>query len=82
MEKNKIIAIDYKGKYFTLQDNDIVTDSMYEYPLPYIDVDSIISNDELLREHVKSCLYYGISAYHGSNEELKNRIEEIYKQLN
>jgi hypothetical protein len=76
----KIIAIDYKGKYFTLQDEDIVLDYM-DYPLPYIDVESIISDYDNLREHVKSCQYYGIPAYHGSNEEINNKINEIYKTL-
>lgn len=76
----KIIAIDYKGKYFTLQDDDIVLDYM-EYPLPYIDVEHIISNDQNLREHVEQCQYYGIPAYYGTNVELQKRIGEIYKSL-
>lgn len=73
----KIIAIDYKGKYFTLQDEDIALDYM-DYPLPYIDTESIISNDENLREHVENCQYYGIPPYWGSNEELKKRIDDMY----
>lgn len=76
----KIIAIDYKGKYFTLQDNDIPLDFM-DYPLPYIDVEHIISNDQNLKEHVEECQYYGIPSYHGSNEDLKNRINKIYSEI-
>lgn len=76
----KIIAIDYKGKYFTLQDEDIVLDYM-DYPLPYIDVEHIINNDDQLRDHVENCQYYGIPAYYGSDESLNSRIEAIYKQL-
>ena len=77
----KIIAIDYKGKYFTLQDNDIPLDYM-DYPLPYIDVEYIISSDSNLKEHVENCQYYGIPAYFGSDTELNKRIDNIYKQIN
>lgn len=73
----KIIAIDYKGKYFTLQDNDIPLDFM-DYPLPYIDVEHIIGSDDALREHVESCIYYGIPPYHGDDEKLKERINSMY----
>lgn len=74
----KKVAIDYKGKYFILCDEDMVDDM--DYVIPYINVDIIISNDFYLQNHIDDCFYYGIPSYIGKDEELKKRIKRIEKR--
>lgn len=74
----KIKAVDYKGKHFILYDEDRLDDEMDDI-INYIDVDTVITTD--LADHVSSCMYYGIPAYVGSNEELKKEIERLYIEL-
>lgn len=71
----KIIADDYKGKWFVLQDENI--DCQYERK--EINVEWVMG--EGLEEHVENCLYYGIPAYLGDNQDLHKRIEEIQIKL-
>ena len=72
--------IDYKGKYFLLQDKveegemsfmDIVIGKMTERGI----------TDAFLQDHVRASMYYGIPAYIGSNKKLNKRIDKLYKQL-
>ena len=72
----KIIADDYKGKWFVLQDSDIDCD----FERKEINVDWVLG--EGLREHVENCLYYGIPAYLGKDKELHAKIKKIEKELN
>ena len=71
----KIIADDYKGKWFVLQDEDIDCD----FERKEINIDWVMN--EGLKEHVENCLYYGIPSYIGKNEELKKRIEILERNL-
>jgi hypothetical protein len=80
MKTPKIVAVDYKGKYFTLQDEDTL-DPAYDFVLEYVDVDKTLNDSKLLRQHVEHCRYYGIPAYHGSNKVLNAKIEEIEQEL-
>ena len=68
----KLNQIDYKGKYFFLQDMDYELDTM-DFIIGTIDKASL--TDDFLKAHVEQCRYYGIPAYIGSNKELRKRIE-------
>jgi hypothetical protein len=76
MEK-RIIASDYKGKWFVLQDEDF--DDDWADPRPEINVEYVMN--EGLYEHVQNCRYYGIPAYLGTDEKLKMRIKEINETI-
>lgn len=69
----KIKAVDYKGKWFTLQDE--LYEEGFDFERKEIDVDLVI--EKSLKEHVKNCIYYGIPAYIGKDEKLKARIKEL-----
>jgi len=64
--------VDYKGKYFILQDKDYLDD-----------MDLIIGTmskegamePEFVEYHKETCLYYGIPAYLGKDQELKKIYE-------
>lgn len=66
-----LLKIDYKGKYFVLQDvaweDDFVCGEMSKKEL----------TDEFLRAHIAQCEYFGIPAYLGKNKELLKRIDKI-----
>lgn len=74
MNKDKI-AIDYKGKHFSIHDKTYVDD--YDIEDPYVDIDRIIDSDTLLTNHVHDCNYYGIPPYVGSDKDLQARIKKI-----
>lgn len=74
----KLKAIDYKGKYFVLQDEAIEED----FVIDYVDTEHIVNNEEALREHVSTCNYYGIPAYLGGDVDLHERINEIESAIN
>ncbi len=76
----KIVATDYKGKHFVLQDDNLV-DPAFEYVIDYINVDMIINNDKALKEHIADCIYYGIPAYSGNNKELNDKIARLSEEL-
>jgi hypothetical protein len=76
MEK-RIIASDYKGKWFVLQDEDF--DLEWVHPRPEINVEYVMN--EGLYEHVENCRYYGIPAYLGKDKTLKTRIREINETI-
>jgi len=71
----KIIADDYKGKWFVLQDEDVNCDFGRK------EIDIAWATGEGLPEHVENCLYYGIPAYIGDNQELKDKIANIEKDF-
>jgi hypothetical protein len=74
-EMKKIIADDYKGKWFVLQDEDVEC----EYERKEINVEYVMN--EGLKEHIENCRYYGIPSYHGDNKELKEKIAKIEEKL-
>lgn len=76
--KPKIVAMDYKGKWFVLQDADIPDD--FADVRPEINLDWVMG--EGLKEHVENCLYYGIPAYLGKDKELNHRISAIEEGIN
>lgn len=76
-KQNNITAIDYKGKWFILQDVGMEDDFDYVRP----DVDVSWASGEGLAQHVANCVYYGIPAYCGSDEELHRKIKEIQDKL-
>ena len=71
----EIVAVDYKGKGFILMDKDRVDED--DYVIPFIDVSYILTHQSALKEHVESCVYYGIPAYIGSDRDLEDRIEKL-----
>lgn len=66
-------AIDYKGKWFILCDDDRVDELDYE--MQHIDTEHVCGDG--LESHVRNCLYYGIPDYIGSNQELHTKIAKI-----
>ena len=74
----KIQAIDYKGKYFLLEDDDYMDENGMDFVLDYVDVDKIINDEKALENHVAQCIYYGIPAYIGQDKELNKKIAEMY----
>lgn len=73
----KIIASDYKGKWFVLQDEDTPDDFSYERK----DVNVDWAMNEGLAEHISNCNYYGIPVYIGDNQELKDKIAKLEAEL-
>lgn len=74
----KKVAIDYKGKHFIIQDEDMIHEM--DTINPYVDAEKVIA--ENLESHVADCMYYGIPAYIGKDTELKQKIQEIENVLN
>lgn len=68
----KFKQVDYKGKWFVLQD--CLFDSMDEEigEMDYKDI-----TDRFLLEHVTACDYYGIPSYIGKNKELNDRTDKM-----
>ena len=66
---------DYKGKYFVLSDtpDDMIGD------IGTMDSDDI--TDDWLFDHVDACVYFGIPAYIGNDQGLKQRVDELYKNF-
>jgi len=73
----KIVASDYKGKWFVLQDEDVED----EYALVRDEIDVGWATGEGLLEHVENCLYYGIPAYIGKDQDLHDKIAKIQKDF-
>lgn len=73
----KINAYDYKSKWFVLMDSDKEDD--FDFARPDINVDWAMG--EGLKDHVENCLYYGIPAYLGADQELHDRIKKIEEGL-
>lgn len=71
----KYYNIDYKGKHFILSD----TIDYDEYSVGETRESDI--TDEWLMNHVGQCVYYGIPPYVGGNEELRGRIDKVYKKF-
>lgn len=71
----KLNLIDYKGKHFILQDQDIELDDDWDLCIgtkEYNDID-----DSFLRSHVDACIYYGIPPYIGADKKLNKRIDSM-----
>lgn len=75
-DMEKIVAADYKGKWFVLQDEGMEDDFGLR---PEINVEYVTNAG--LREHVENCQYYGIPAYIGQNKELRAKIKEIEDEI-
>ncbi len=71
--------IDYKGKYFILQDKLHDDDEGYmDFEIGEMKDDEI--TDEFLKGHISNCDYYGIPPYVGCNEDLKARIHRLQEE--
>ena len=68
--------IDYKGKYFVLQDE--IFDDGFDYEIGTIKEDKI--TDAYLKDHIDACIYYGIPAYIGDDKKLKGRVNKLYEE--
>jgi hypothetical protein len=68
--------VDYKGKYFILQDE--AFDDM-DYVIGEIKDEDI--TDAFLELHIETCIYYGIPPYCGKNQELHKRIDDLMKYI-
>jgi recombinational DNA repair protein RecR len=64
--------IDYKGKYFILQD-EVDEESGMDIEIGQINT----ITDRFLEGHVAQCIYYGIPAYLGNDKELKERVKKL-----
>lgn len=72
--------IDYKGKYFMLQDT-VDTDSEWGWmDIEIGEMDDKDITDEFLKVHIENCIYYGIPSYIGEDKELINRIDKFEKE--
>ncbi len=69
-----IIASDYKGKWFVLEDGDPAQNERPEVNLEYV-------MGVGLSDHVENCRYYGIPAYVGSDTALHAKIQAIESAL-
>ena len=70
MKKDKFYLLDYKGKWFVIQDKE---DEMF--PTYEVVNRQKILQKEFIEQHKSQCEYYGIPAYIGKDEELN----KIYK---
>lgn len=73
----KIIAVDYKGKWFVLTDADRRDDMDFERP--EINIEYVTTYG--LRGHVENCRFYGIPAYVGNNKFLSDQIEKLTEEM-
>lgn len=73
----KKVAVDYKGKHFIIMDEDCI-DLGWDEVIGYINMEWVIENG--LRPYVHDCIYYGIPAYIGADNELKTKIQAIYDE--
>ncbi|HRF70618.1 MAG TPA: hypothetical protein PKV66_04235 [Candidatus Pelethenecus sp.] len=71
--------IDYKGKWFVLQDKGIPDPQ--ELDIIINEVESGDLDNDWLEEHVENSMYYGIPAYIGEDKILNERIKTIYEQI-
>lgn len=67
----KKLKVDYKGKWFVIQDE------LYDLDYEIGTMEDEEITDEFLKDHVESCNYYGIPSYIGDDEVLNKRIELI-----
>lgn len=74
----KIVATDYKGKWFSLCDENEL--DVMDFERKEINTDWVVG--EGLQEHVENCIYYGIPAYLGKNKDLHEKIAKLEKELN
>ena len=65
----KLNKIDYKGKYYILQDSDIEIEEM-ESVIGTMTKEEAMK-PEFVKDHIEDCYYYGIPAYLGNDPELK-----------
>lgn len=70
--------IDYKGKWFVLQDE--VYNDTWDIEIGEMDDKDI--TDEFLKEHVEACQYYGIPPVLTSNQELNDRVDKLLEEYN
>lgn len=70
----KFNTIDYKGKYYIIQDKEIQDDM--DIIIGEISKDSALDPDYILN-HKENCCYYGIPCYSGKDEEML----KAYKQI-
>ena len=75
----KKVAVDYKGKYFTIQDRDIEDPYGMDFVVEYVDVRHVLTKG--LEEHVANCLYYGIPPYIGRDKKLLSKISKIVSRI-
>lgn len=74
-----IKTIDYKGKYFILIDEDYKDE--FGIDLGKDDIKEEEITDEFLKNHCSQCDYYGIPAYIGNDQKLKDRITKIENDI-
>lgn len=68
---------DYKGKHFIIQDE--LTEE-FDYPYIFEEISDEQLTDKFLQVHVETSIYYGIPAYCGKNQELKERIKKFEEE--
>ena len=68
----EIVLLDYKGgKHYIYQDANRPLDFM-DYVVGHTTKEEILKDKAGIESHKESCLYYGIPAYFGDDEELRS----------
>ena len=62
--------IDYKGKYFIIQDKDFPDEWGMDFVIGEISKKDAL-NKQFIKLHTEECMYYGIPCYLGSDKDLR-----------
>lgn len=65
--------IDYKGKYFVLQDKESFNED-WDFIIGVMSKEEA-SKKDFIKDHKANCEYYGIPAYIGKDKDLKKLYE-------
>lgn len=57
--------------------NKRVSFEVHESHVVIWEIDSVLASDDILKNHIEDCHYYGIPTYIGKDEKLKERIKRL-----
>ena len=72
MKSVKLNIVDYKGKHYIYQDADMKMDHIYERVIGTITKKELLKDVAEIKSHIKNCNHYGITPYHGEDNDLNN----------
>ena len=75
-----LTMLDYKGKYFTLQDEGMELDDIYDYPIGTMTKEQVLE-PSFVADHAEACRYYGIPPYYGKDKDLSEVYDRAYEKL-
>ena len=64
----KFTLLDYKGKYYVIQDKDYELEYM-DYSIGEISKKEVL-RPEFIKNHKANCRYYGIPCYYGQDKDM------------